>query len=163
MRRYRLRKAAMRLVVVFAVAGLAACVPNLHRPEVRLVNLQLAGLGLSGGHLRVRLGIYNPNTFALDASSLSYNVDLAQDSSDKGWLSLARGTYDQAIRVGPGDSTQVEIPVAFRYRGLGGAFRALLERGTFDYRIHGKVVLQEPIRREIPYRHRGAVSMEGAR
>jgi LEA14-like dessication related protein len=161
-KRDKARTAGRRVIVALLVAGLAACIPSVQRPEVRLVSVRVTSLGLTGGNIQVRLSVYNPNTFPLDASGLSYNVELAQDSSDEDWTSLAEGTYEQAVRVGPDDSVQVEIPVAFSYSGLSGAFRALIQRGAFDYRIHGDVDLQTPIRRKIPYRHRGAVSMSGA-
>lgn len=156
------RVGALAAVVILA-AGAAACVPKLQRPEVRLVSVQVAGLGLTGGRIKVRLQVYNPNTFVLDADSLTYDVDLAQDTSGERWAKLAQGTYAHTIRVEAQDSTRVDIPIEFRYSGLGDAFRALMERGTFDYRIQGEVALQAPIRRKMPYRHRGAVSMAGAR
>lgn len=150
------------MVASLFVAGLAACVPTLHRPEVRLVSVHVTSLGLTGGSVQVRLQVYNPNTFALDAQGLSYNVELAEDSSGDDWMSLAQGSYDEAVRVEAEDSAQVEIPVDFSYSGLGGAFRSLLQRGNFDYRIHGSVNLRTPIRRKIPYSHKGIVSMSGA-
>ncbi|MEJ2679297.1 MAG: LEA type 2 family protein [Gemmatimonadota bacterium] len=153
---------ARAAVMALLVAGMVACVPRMQRPEVRLVSVHVTSFGLTGGSVQVRLSVYNPNTFALDAKGLSYNVELAQDSSDENWISLADGTFDQAVRVGAADSTQVDIPVEFTYKGLGGAFRALLRRGTFDYRIHGDVNVQTPIRARIPYSHKGMVSMSGA-
>jgi LEA14-like dessication related protein len=154
--------AGPRVVVTLFVAGLAACVPTLRRPEVRLVSVHITSLGLTGGNVQVRLRVYNPNAFALDAQGLSYNVDLAEDSSGDAWMSLAQGTYDQAVRVEAEDSAQVEIPVEVSYSGLGGAFRSLLQRGNFDYRIRGSVDLKGPIRKKIPYSHKGIVSMSGA-
>lgn len=162
MKRDKVWAAGRGVVVALLVAGMAACVPKMQRPEVRLVSVHVSSLGLTGGSVQVRLNVYNPNTFALDAKGLSYNVELAQDSSDENWISLAEGTFDQTVRVRAADSTQVDIPVEFTYKGLGGAFRALMQRGTFDYRIHGDVNVQTPIRARIPYSHKGIVTMSGA-
>ncbi|MEJ2186345.1 MAG: LEA type 2 family protein [Gemmatimonadota bacterium] len=162
MKRSMAGRGVRRTIVALLVVGMAACLPRLERPEVRLVSVRVTSLGLTGGNIRVRLNVYNPNGFALDAAGLTYDVELAEDSSGDDWMNLAQGTYDQAVRVGANDSAQVEIPVSFSYSGLSGAFRALIQRGAFDYRIHGSVNLETPIRRKIPYRHRGAVSMGGA-
>lgn len=158
----KVRAAVARASAALLLVGLAACVPKVQQPEVRLVNVRVSSLGLTGGSVQVRLNVYNPNTFALDAKGLSYTVELAQDSSDESWTTLTEGTYDEAVRVGAGDSAQVDIPVEFSYKGLGGALRALMQRGTFDYRIHGDVHVQAPVRARIPYRHKGVVSMSGA-
>ncbi len=156
------KRAGTRMLAVLVVVGVAACVPRVQQPEVRLVSVQVSSLGLTGGSVLVRLNVYNPNTFTLDAKGLSYNVELAQDSSGDRWLTLAEGTFDQAVRVASDDSAQVDIPVEFTYKGLGGAVRALMQRGTFDYRIHGNVDVRTPVRARIPYSHKGVVSMSGA-
>jgi hypothetical protein len=53
----------------------------------------------------------------------------------------------------------VEIPVEFRYAGIGTAARALLDSGTFNYRISGTVAVERPIRTDLPYRHSGTASL----
>lgn len=155
-----------------AVAGLAAltivlavaCVPDIQEPEVRFAGARLGNIGLEGGRLYVQLGVVNPNDFALEASALTYDLDLRDPSApDGGWTEFTEGIFDERTRVPANDSTVVEIPVEFTYRGLGGAARAILETGAVDYRVRGTVHVAEPVRVEIPFEHEGSASFTGSR
>ena len=44
------------------------------QPVVNLKNVQVRGLGISGGNLDVMLSVYNPNHYRLDATRLTYRV-----------------------------------------------------------------------------------------
>lgn len=149
------------LVVALAVAG---CVPRLEAPTVELASVRLRGLGLSGGTIDVRLSVRNPNRFALHAEGLTYDLDvLDTTASDELWLDLVSGRYTERVEVGAQDSVVLSIPVDFAYGDLGGALRALLDRGSLRYRVQGRVMLDEPIRRQLRYSHRGDVSLTSAR
>lgn len=145
----------MPLVVLLL---LPACAAVFEQPEVELAGIRLAGLGISGGTVVVRLNVANPNGYALDASGLTYDVDLQTRDGDD-WLNLADGTFQDAVRVEAHDSASVEIPVAFSYGGLGSALRSLMDYGTVRYRIQGRIAVRSPMRREIPYNHAGSVTV----
>ncbi|MFP4623939.1 MAG: LEA type 2 family protein [Gemmatimonadota bacterium] len=151
------------LVGVMAWVGLVtACVPKVEQPEVWLGAVRLASIGLSGGVVDVHLSVYNPNTFELRASGLTYDVDLRGPGGD-GWADFTEGRLERDLEVAPRDTALVVIPVEFEYRGLGRAVRSLLDRGSFDYRVSGLVALAGPIRRDFRYRHGGAVTPSGVR
>lgn len=155
---------AVRGWIGIGVAGLAvtACIPRVQQPEIWLGGVRLASLGLNGGVVDVRLSVYNPNRFDLDASGLTYDLDLGDPEGD-GWIDFTEGTLDQRLRVGSRDTADVVIPVEFSFRSLGQLSRSLLERGTLEYRVRGAVALEGPIRRDIGYRHEGTVSPSGIR
>lgn len=151
-----------RNIMTFAVAVLvvaAACVPRLREPEVDLVGVRLGGLGLQGGVVYVELNVANPNTFALAAEGLTYDLDLSDPDDGDGWTDIAEGTFEEDFRVDARDTASVEIPVEFRYSGVGGLFRSVLRTGTFRYRVRGRVALDEPVGTEIPYEREGMVSV----
>lgn len=159
--RTKTRFAALAMLLALAAS---ACVPRLRQPEVQLAGVRLGGIGLEGGLLYVRLSVINPNRFALRADGFSYDIDLSDpDDADGGWVDLAEGTFREDLRVAGNDSTIVEIPVRFTYGGLGGVVRSLMSTGTFDYRVSGRVHVQEPLRTAVPYRKRGTVSLAGAK
>ncbi len=142
----------------------AACVPDIQEPEVRLAGVRLGGVGLEGGLLYVRLSVINPNSFGLEAAGLTYDLDLSEPGDGRQeWADVATGTFREDVRVGANDSTVLEIPVEFTYRGLGGAVQSVLRTGTVDYRVQGTVMLREPISTEIPYRHSGTVAVLSSR
>ncbi|MBI4410430.1 MAG: LEA type 2 family protein [Gemmatimonadetes bacterium] len=154
------RKGSSFLVALLLLA--AACIPELVKPDVRLAGVRLAGLGLSGGLLYVRLSVVNPNRFDLEADGLTYRLELSDPGAgEDGWVDLASGRFDEDVRVGARDSAVLSIPVEFTYRGAGGVVRSLLDRGTFDYRVSGVVVLEKPFGTEVPYRRTGTVSLAG--
>ena len=80
----------------------------------------------------MRLSVYNPNGYRLDATRLSYNV-LVGDS-----VQFATGTVDSRFTVNGNDSSVVTIPVSFTYSGIGAAGRQLLNTGGVNYRVRGR-------------------------
>ncbi len=145
-------------LAALAVGALAACALSLRQPEVELAGIRLAGLGVSGGTVVVSLSVQNPNEFPLEADGLTYHVELSSPGEDD-WLELADGRFRQDVHVGAADSAIVEIPVEFSYSGLGRALRSLLDYGTVAYRLDGRIAVRQPLRRDVPYRHQGTVSV----
>lgn len=145
--------------------GAAGCGTAFEPPEVRFEGMRLGGVGLRGGTIHAQLYVANPNGFDLETSSLSYDLEVRNGASsgDDGWKRLADGTFDEPIRVGAGESKLVEVPIEFEYAELGSALSAIMDHGTFDYRVRGVAKLRRPIGRDVPYRHTGRVSMAGVR
>ena len=126
-------------VVSAAIAITAGCSAlgkqAFKEPVVQLRDVRVNGLGINGGNLDVRLSVYNPNGFRLDATRLTYNV-LVGDS-----VRFATGTVDNRFTVNGNDSSVVTIPVNFTYSGIGAAGRQLLNTGGVNYRVAGDVVI----------------------
>ncbi len=154
-------RGSVRIVVVALAVAVSACVPRVAQPEVWLGGVRLASVGLTGGVVDLELSVYNPNRFGLRATGLTYAVELEDPHTD-GWLDFAEGEAP-GIEVAAGDTAVVVVPVAFEYRRLGRAIRTLIEQGSFEYRVRGTVALEDPLRREIPYRQSGTVTPGGVR
>jgi LEA14-like dessication related protein len=156
---------AITLYVVIATV-LAGCGSAIFRePEVHLENVQLAGLGLRGGTLKVTVEIGNPNPFALGADEVHYRLEIAEAAgpTDTTWVDLANGSYAEGISVGAGRTERVVVPVEFTYAGLGGAASSVLRAGTFAYRATGTVDVSTPLgSRRVPFDRGGVVSVIGA-
>ena len=146
------------LAVLLTAIPLAGCLAGYQQPEVRFDGIRLGGLGLRGGTVYAQLNVVNPNRFGLRTDALSYDLELSGPGDDADWIRLAEGTYRERIEVEARDSAIVEIPIAFDYADLGGALRSILDRGTIDYRVSGRVELTDPIGRSIPYRRTGTVN-----
>ena len=125
--------------VAAAVAGIAGCSAigrqAFQQPIVRLQDVRVNGVGLTGGNLDVRLSVYNPNGYRLDATRMTYNL-LVGDS-----VPLATGTVNTRFTVDGKDSSVVPIPVNFTYSGIGAAGRQLLNSGGVNYRVQGDVTV----------------------
>jgi len=121
---------------VIAAAGCSALGKQaFQQPIVRLQDVRVNGLGLNGGNLDVKLSVYNPNGYRMDATRMSYNV-LVGDS-----VRFAQGTVDNRFTVNGNDSSVVTIPVNFTYTGIGAAGRQLLNTGGVNYHVSGEVTV----------------------
>ncbi len=128
--------------VMVAALALSACASlgraAFQQPVVKFRDLQVRGIGLTGGSLDVVLSVYNPNGYRLDATKLTYR--LMVDST-----ALGEGQYDTHFAVQSGDSTIVKLPVTLSYAGLGAAGRQLIGKGAVDYRVLGDVTVSTPV------------------
>jgi LEA14-like dessication related protein len=141
----------------------AACSSAVRQPVVRLESMRVGGIGLRGGTLYAQVYVGNPNGFDLQTRSLTYDMQVEHPDSAGRWVSFSQGTVEEPIRVRGNSSTVIEVPIQFRYESLGGAFRSILDTGTFNYRVRGDVQLSQPLGRTIPYSKTGIVSLAGVR
>jgi len=137
-----MRKGVLLAVAAATLGGAAGCASlgrNVFKePVVNFQQLSINGLGLTGGSLDVVLSVYNPNSFRLDASRLTYNLMI--DS-----VRFGSGALDQKFTVQSGDSTIVRLPINFTYAGIGEAGRQLLNTGTVNYRVTGDMTVGTPL------------------
>lgn len=160
------RRAGGRVALAIAlvmVVGTTGCLPELKQPEVRLTGVRLGGIGLRGGLIYAQLNVVNPNRFALEADGIDYDLEIADSAEGGEWLELAEGRIEDDFRVDGRDSTVIEVPIEFSYDAVGGALRSILDRGTLNYRVSGRVAVETPVRTEVPYRKTGVVSLSGSR
>lgn len=123
--------AAIALVAGCSVLGKQA----FQQPIVHLQDVRINGVGLSGGNLDVKLSVYNPNGYRMDATRMTYNV-IVGDS-----VRFATGTVDSRFTVNSNDSSVVTLPVSFTYSGIGAAGRQLMNTGGVSYRVNGDVTV----------------------
>ena len=107
-------------------------------PVVTYKDAVITGLGLTGGSLEVVLSIYNPNSFRLDGTGLTYRI--AVDS-----IPFGNGSLSEQFAVQQGDSTTVRLPLQFNYSGVGQAGRQLIQTGSVDYTVSGDITVGTPI------------------
>ena len=133
MRRLMLGAASAAIVVVAGCSALGR--QAFQQPIVHLQDVRVNGVGLTGGNLDVRLSVYNPNGYRMDATRMTYNV-LVGDS-----VHFATGTVDSRFTVNGNDSSVVTVPVNFTYSGIGAAGRQLLNTGGVNYHVLGDVTV----------------------
>jgi LEA14-like dessication related protein len=152
------------LLVAMSAGVLTSCIGRVRQPEIELTGVKLGGLGLRGGTMVAQLEIKNPNGFDLETAAITYDLKVSDRAADKEtWVDFAKGTFEEKVTVGEGKTTMVEVPIEFTYASVGSAIRSIMDRGTFNYQVQGTVTLREPMRTEIPYKHKGNISLQGAR
>ena len=130
----RITFALMLTATACASVGRAA----FREPVVTYKDAVITGLGLSGGSLEVVLSIYNPNSFRLDGTGLTYRI--AVDS-----VPFGNGNLSDRFAVQEGDSTTVRLPLSFTYAGVGQAGRQLIQTGSVQYTVSGEIMVTTPI------------------
>jgi LEA14-like dessication related protein len=122
-----------------AIAVVAGCSTlgkqAFQQPIVHLQDVRVNGVGLTGGNLDVKLSVYNPNGYRMDATRMTYNVTIGDN------VNLAAGAVDNRFTVNSNDSSVVTVPVSFTYTGIGAAGRQLMNTGGVDYHVTGDVTV----------------------
>ena len=143
------------LVSIALVAAFTACGGSSRpaeppipftQPDVALRNVQLRGIGLTGGELDLELQVMNPNGYALVDPRVSYRVYLRD-------VEVASGFTDLSLTVAEGDSAVVRVPASVGYMALQRAGRTLIGgTGAAPYRVLGRITVGTPYgRRTFPY------------
>lgn len=157
MRKLTLAAAAAAVLTTGACTALAS--RTFAEPVVQLRDVQIRGLGLTGGSMDVRLAIYNPNDFRLDAGRMTYQL-LSGTGGDT--VTFATGVVEGQQTFAERDTTIVTIPLSFTYSGIGAVGRQLLNSGSVDYTIRGDITVATPIGNFTrPYSHTGRYSTLG--
>jgi LEA14-like dessication related protein len=155
MRKVGIAVAASALIIGAGCSALGRAA--FENPVVTLRDVKVRGVGLTGGSLDVLLSVYNPNHYRLDATRLTYRVNLAGDS-----VTVASGALDSRFTVQENDSTTVTIPVSFTYAGIGAAGRSILNTGAVDYHVLGDVTVGSPVGNfTVPYSSTGRFTTTG--
>jgi LEA14-like dessication related protein len=141
----------------------AACIGRVRAPIVELTGIRFGGIGLRGATLIAQLDIDNPNDFSIETDSITYEFEASNPSETENWTPVTKGTNTQRIRIDEERKTAVEVPIELSYSGLTGPVRSIMDKGTFNYRVRGKVFLREPLRRTLPFSEKGNLSLVGAR
>ena len=131
----RLFVGAASAAMVLAAACGALGKQAFQQPIVHLQDVRVNGVGLTGGNLDVKLSVYNPNGYRMDATRMTYNV-IVGDS-----VRFATGTVDSRFTVNSNDSSVVTVPVSFSYSGIGAAGRQLMNTGGVNYHVNGDVTV----------------------
>ena len=156
-----MRTGEIALMVALGL-GMTAC-NRVQAPDVELTDVRFVGIGLQGITLHAELSIENPNGFAIEADSISFELEAANPNQRGGWTRVTSGTNREHLRVEERDTIEVPVPVQFGYSDLAAPVRAMFDKGTLDYRVSGHVWVRRPLPVPIPFSHTGSLSMAGNR
>ena len=123
-------------------SGLVSCATLAHlsfkEPDVKLEQINLTGLGLTGGTFELVFDVYNPNDYRIRSTRLEVGVDLEGTH-------FGDGLVEKPLDLSPVNHSRVIVPVRFEWAGLGAGARALLARQTLGYGVAGRVVFDTPV------------------
>ncbi|HEV8511030.1 MAG TPA: LEA type 2 family protein [Gemmatimonadales bacterium] len=134
------RVALFSVVFSVAVSGCATLKNALtfEKPQIELQEINVTGLGLSGGTLDLVFDVYNPNQYRLRSTRLEVGLELA--GTDFG-----EALIDKPLDLSPENHSRVLMPVRFTWSGVGAAARSLLQSQELPYGLTGAVLLDTPL------------------
>ena len=121
---------------------MAACATlgrlSFKEPELELQEIDVTGIGLTGGTFDLVFDVWNPNDYRLRSTRLEVGIDLEGTHFGDALL-------DRPLDLSPTNHTRVVVPVRFEWAGIGAGAKALLARRAVGYGITGAVLLDTPV------------------
>ena len=130
---------AGRLVGLLAVAACATLGRlSFKEPELALQEIDVTGIGLTGGTFDLVFDVWNPNDYRLRSTRLEVGIDLEGTHFGDALL-------DRPLDLSPANHSRVVVPVRFEWAGVGAGAKALLTRRAVGYAVTGRVFLDTPL------------------
>jgi len=143
----------MLLTVTVSSCATLQNVLTFEKPQIELQEINVTGLGLTGGTLDLVFDVYNPNDYRLRSTRLEVDLELA--GTDFG-----EALIDKPLDLSPENHSRVIMPVRFTWSGVGAAARSLLQSQELPYGLTGAVLLDTPIgERRVELRSNGTVPL----
>lgn len=133
-----------RLAWLAGLAAIAASCATLGRtlrfeePNIRLQEVRVTGLSLSGGTLDLTLDVFNPNEYRLRSTRLEVGIDLED-------VHFGDALFESPVDLPSQQHSLITVPVRFEWAGLGAGARALLSRQGIRYGLTGVATLGSPL------------------
>lgn len=128
------------LGVSLMVAGCATLGQALRfqEPDIKLQEIQVTGLGLTGGTLDLALDVFNPNDYRLRTTRLQLGIDLED-------VHFGDALLETPLELPSQQHSPVTVPVQFEWAGVGAGARALLSRQAVRFGLTGVATLNTPL------------------
>jgi LEA14-like dessication related protein len=107
-------------------------------PGVSLAQVRVTGIGLTGGTLDLVFDVYNPNSYELRTTRM--DVRVALEGIHFGEVALGR-----VVTLPRESDSEVTVPLRFTWEGVGAGARALIARGSVQYRLEGRMLVGTPV------------------
>ncbi|HET7297056.1 MAG TPA: LEA type 2 family protein [Gemmatimonadales bacterium] len=132
----------MNVRPLLGLLALAACAtlgrPSFTEPELALQEIDVTGIGLTGGTFDLVFDVWNPNDYRLRSTRLEVGIDLEGTHFGDALL-------DRPLDLSPANHSRVVVPVRFEWAGVGAGAKALLTRRAVGYAVTGRVFLDTPL------------------
>ena len=127
---------------------------SFSEPTVELRQINITGLGLSGGTLDLVFDVYNPNAYGLRSTRVEIGLDLEGRHFGDALL-------ERPLDLSPTNHSQVVVPVRYVWAGIGAGAKGLLKRQSIGYGVTGAVLLDTPLGdKRVPVRGTGQVPLQ---
>jgi len=123
----------------------------MEKPSFVLREIILSPSSLTEVNLLLGLDVQNPNRFDLTLKSFEYVVFLNNEE-------IGTGRLEKEILVPSSSTTQVQVPVAAKFKDLGGSLKAIITGHDLPYKIEGKASVKTAFgSRDFPFSKDGLI------
>lgn len=145
------------LLLVLGMLGACASLPDdlISRPDVKLRDVQVMGLGFKGQTFLLSFDIHNPNPFPLPVNHVSYGVRLDGHH-------FASGETPCDISIPAGGATEFAISVDLNLLATAPQLLSIIRegaRGEIPYELAGQFGLDLPLAASVRYQRDGTISL----
>ena len=135
-----MRRWISAVAMAIALAGCKTLSNALHftEPAVVLKEIQITGIGVSGGTLNLALDVFNPNDYRLRSTRLELGIDLES-------VHFGDALLDTPLDLPSQQHTLVTLPVRFEWAGVGAGAQGLLTRQAIRFGLTGTAFLDTPL------------------
>ena len=111
---------------------------RFQEPDIKLQEIQVTGLGLTGGSLNLALDVFNPNDYRLRTTRLELGIDLED-------VHFGDALLETPLELPSQQHSLITVPVQFEWAGVGAGARALLSRQAVRFGLTGVASLGTPL------------------
>jgi LEA14-like dessication related protein len=135
-----MRRWIATIAIAVALTGCKTLGSALHfsEPTIALKEIQITGIGLSGGTLDLALDVSNPNDYRLRSTRLELGIDLEN-------VHFGDALLETPLELPSQQHTLVTVPVRFEWAGVGAGARGLLTRQAIRFGLTGTAFLGTPL------------------
>lgn len=145
--------------VLLALPACSTLGPQIEAPRLSVVNVGMVSADIFSQQFRVRMRVQNPNDREIPVRGIDYELFLQGDS-------FAEGVSNQPFVVPALGEEEFDMTVRTNFVSSIGRLLSRLEsrEGTqVDYTITGRVAVDLPFVRSIPFRDSGTVDLSTLR
>lgn len=107
----------------------------VEKPSFVIRGIILSPRSFTEMNLLLGLEVQNPNRFDLTLKSFEYTFYLKNEE-------IGNGRLEKELLIPSSSTTQVQIPVAAKFKDLGGSLKAIFTGDDLPYKIEGKADLK---------------------
>lgn len=125
------------LILVVCMIFCAGCSLFLDKPEVKVRDLNVVGLGVEGVDLEFLLTVTNPNSFPLVLNGYTYDLNVMA-------LPLTKGGKRERIEFPADKATDVRLPFKVAYGDLWEILKRQPDQNKIPYRLNAGLEVETP-------------------
>lgn len=153
---FRYRRGFIMLALCAALCACGSLGRVVDPPRVTLTNVALVQANLLEQRYRLTLRVQNPNSMAIPIRGLDYAVKLSG-------IDFASGTTPNGFTLAALGEDTVDIDVSTNLLDSARQIYTLLRQkpDNLDYQLSGKIVVDMPFIKSIPFSRTGQVDLRG--